>query len=199
MTMHRFPIARVRTIALLAMLAVLSRSALAQTPPVQRNVMIGMSESFSPKTSAAAYAAFAPALAAEETGGECSVIRTAGNGSTIVSAGFPARRSASLTVALTFDSAGHLGRYSERRGLMNMPPMASLTPEQRDSTLRAVTNATRTTTVTLDWLSDQGMAMNRGGGSPTDAIMGTVRLIQDLPQLGPVSARIERVRKLCGV
>jgi len=41
--------------------------------------------------------------------------------------------------------------------------------------------------------------MNRGGGKPTDAILATVRAIERLEKLGPPIARVERMRRLCGV
>ena len=41
--------------------------------------------------------------------------------------------------------------------------------------------------------------MNRGGGKPTNAVIGTIRSMERLDKLGPPVARIERARKLCGV
>jgi hypothetical protein len=102
-------------------------------------------------------------------------------------------------MSITFDSAGRLVRVSDRWGVTKVPSTVGMTPAQRDSTLRAASMGTRSTSVTLDYAVDQAFAMNRGGGRPTDAITGPVRDVERLPKLGPPLARIERVRRLCGV
>jgi hypothetical protein len=156
-------------------------------------------ESFSPKRGDAAFAAFKPSLPAEEKGGECALARTTGNGATIVTAGFPAHKNPRLAITMTFDSVGHLMRYAERRGQTTLPKTTGMSDAQRDSVVRATLDGQRSTTISLDWAIDQSLAINRGGGLPTEAIVGTVKAMENLPQLGPVSARLERVRKLCGV
>jgi hypothetical protein len=156
-------------------------------------------ESFVPKRGDAAFAAFHASVAADETGGECALSRTTGNGATIVTAGFPARKNPQLAITMTFDSVGHLMRYSERRGASTLPKINGLTDAQRDSAIHATLDATRSTMISLDWAVDQSLAINRGGGLPTEAIVGTVKAMENLPQLGPVGARLERVRRLCGV
>jgi hypothetical protein len=102
-------------------------------------------------------------------------------------------------MTITFDSTGRLVRLADRWGVTRVPSTVGMTPAQRDSTLRVASTATRSTQVMLDYVVDQAFAMNRGGGRPTDAITGPVRDMERLRQLGPPSARIERVRKLCGV
>jgi hypothetical protein len=170
----------------------------AAAAPMQRtNVFIG--ESFSPRTGDAAIRAFMPEIAPVDSGGECMVSRTGGSGATIVSAAFPKRATAHTQATIMFDSAGHLIRYSERRGGAKMPSTVGMTDAQRDSALRTATMTVRSTSVTLDYAIDQAVVANRGGGRPTDAILGTVRAIENLEKLGPLTARIERVRRLCGV
>jgi hypothetical protein len=172
--------------------------ATAQSGP--RDILVR--ETFVPKRGDAAFAAFHAAVPADEKGGECALSRTTGNGATIVTAGFPARKDAQLQVTMMFDSVGHLMRYVERRGGGKIPPpstLAKLTDAQRDSAIRAGLDAVRMTSVNLDWAIDRSLAINRGGGLPTDAIVGTVKAMESLPQLGPVNARLERVRRLCGV
>ncbi len=155
-------------------------------------------DSFVPQRGDAALRAFVPDVAAEETGGECQLLRTSGSGATIVTAYYPTRQNARLQVTVTFDSAGHVARYSERRGVPHLA-RGPMTPAQLDSAVRASDAANRSTTVSLDYAIDQAIAMNRGGGKPTSAIMSTVRAMESLPALGPPSARLERMRKLCGV
>ena len=104
-----------------------------------------------------------------------------------------------MQVNITFDSSGRLVRYSERRGIPDMSTSKGLKIEQLDSLIRAQEAKTRSTTVSLDYGIDQGIAMNRGGGKPTKAVIGTVREIEQMDKLGPTTARLERVRKLCGV
>jgi hypothetical protein len=165
--------------------------------PIARRVLL--SDSFSPRSGDAAIRAFVPDVAPVDSGGECMLTRTGGSGATIVSAAFPTRTSAHTRATITFDSAGHLVRYSEQRGAAKAPSMVGMTDAQRDSTLRQALNAVRSTNVSLDYAIDQAVVSNRGGGRPTDAIIGNVRQIENLEKLGPLTKRIERIRKLCGV
>ncbi|MGH9887627.1 MAG: hypothetical protein ACREBE_19005 [bacterium] len=164
------------------------------------DVFVRAGDSFRPERGPAALKAFVPEVSAQEKGGECQVTRTAGSGATIVIAYYPARVGVQSQLSVTFDSAGHLIRYSERRGVP--PPITGargFNSAQLDSAFRANEAQLRSTTVSLDYGIDQGIAMNRGAGKPTVAIMGTVREIEHLDQLGPPAARLERMRKLCGV
>jgi hypothetical protein len=167
------------------------------TTPTGTRVMIR--DSFSPRTGAAAIRAFVPEIAPVDSGGECMVSRTGGSGATLVSATFPTRAAAHTRAMITFDSTGRLVRYSEQRGGATIPSTAGMTNAQRDSTFRAAMSAVRTTSISLDYAVDQAIVMNRDGGRPTDAILGNVREIEKLEKFGPLTTRIERIRKLCGV
>jgi hypothetical protein len=160
---------------------------------------VGISDSFSPLRGDAALRAFVPDVAADLSKGECNLMRTGGSGATIVLAYFPTRAALQTQMTLSFDSAGHLVRFNERRGVPKMPPMTNMTPAQRDSTVRVNDAAMRSTNVSLDYAIDQAVVMNRGAGRPTNAIIGTVRAIEALDQLGPPKAHVERARRLCGV
>jgi hypothetical protein len=159
--------------------------------------MIG--DSYSPQTGPEAIKAFVPDVVVEEKGGECSLARTGGSGATVVTAWFPARATANLQVSITFDSAQHLVRYSERRGITHIQATAGMTEAQRDSVLHVSISAVRSTTISFDWVIDQAVVVNQGGGRPGNAILGPVRDIEKLDKLGPPVARLERVRTLCGV
>jgi hypothetical protein len=165
--------------------------------PQQRELFIR--DSFSPQRGHDALVAFRPAVAATESGGECRITRTAGSGATIVGAAFPTQKSPTMNVVLTFDSAGHLVRYSEGRGAPHIVPPPGSTRAQADSVLRETLARVRRTSITLEWPIDHGVVINSGGGQPSEGVTGTVRDIESLPQLGPPSDRLERVRRLCGV
>lgn len=156
-------------------------------------------ESFSPQGGAAALAAFVPEVPPVDSGGECFTGKIPGSGVTTVSAAFPSRKDRRTSITLMFDSAGHLARYNEQRGVPQFPPPTGLTEAQRDSAMRAAQNAIRTTSLSFDYAIDQAIVMNRGGGKPTNAVIGTIRSMERLDKLGPPVARIERARKLCGV
>jgi hypothetical protein len=166
-------------------------------PGVQRTT-IAIGDSFSPKSDAAAIAAFVLDLAPVDTGGECSVIRTSGSGATIVMASFPRRANSHTQVSLSFDSAGHLVRFSDSRNGWHAPRMP-MAKEKLDSVIRADLNATRASSISFDYPLDQALAINRGGAKPTEAIIGSVRAFENMAKLGPPSARIAMVRRLCGV
>jgi hypothetical protein len=166
--------------------------------PTTARIMVRVGDSFSPQGGPQALKAFVAEVQPEESGGECTVLRTTGNGALTVTASYPLRTAAKSTVTVTFDSAGHVARYSETRGVVRFKT-TGVKPEQVDSARRAAEAAIRTTSVTFDYAIDQAIAMNRGGGKPTVAVIGTVRELQNLEQLASPVARMERMRKLCGV
>lgn len=171
----------------------------AGSPLVQTRTTIS-SESFSPVRSEAALRAFVPDVPFDETGGECTLVRSGGSGATTVTAYFPARANVKSSVTVIFDSTGRAVRYNELRGgvrSFRFPP--GTTQAQRDSAFRAAGQAERTTTVQLDWAIDQALLVNRGGGKPTAAVIGYVRQVERLESLGRPSDRLERIRRLCGV
>lgn len=164
-------------------------------------VRVSFGESFSPNVGPEAVKAFVPDVAATEAGGECAIrALPMGSKATSVVAYFPARTLPMMTVSLVFDSASHLVQYSETRGvtgLRNVP--AGTSNVTRDSMLKALHDATRTTSISLNYALGQGTARNYGGGKPNNAVLATVREIESLPALGPPKDRLARVRKLCGV
>lgn len=169
-------------------------------PPatVRTRVMVG--DRFSPRTDAAAIAAFVPEIAPVDSGGECDITRTGGNGATVASVAFPRLANAQTRMSVTFDSSGRLVRFSERRGVM--PPLRfgpEVTAAARDSAFRDAVRRVRSTTITFDYVIDQAVVMNSGGGRPTDAVLGTVRMFESLERLGPPRAHVARLRALCGV
>jgi hypothetical protein len=178
------------------------RAAAPPTPQPQTatRVSVRVGEGFSPRSGPEALAAFVPEVAPLDSAGECMLMRTSGAGATIATAMFPQRTNAKMQVTIMFDSSGRAVRYIESRNPPNPGRITPATPDaQRDSIMRAATNAVRTTRISLDFAIDQALATNSGGGRPTDAIIGTVRSFERLEKLGSPAARMERVRRLCGV
>jgi hypothetical protein len=172
----------------------------APAPPSSAATGVRVSEPFRAVRSPAALRAFVPEVDAPESGGECLTTRTGGSGALTVTAFFPNRTAADLQVTTTFDSSGRLVRYHESRGVPRFQGITiSTPPAQRDSMVRAAQERVRTTTISLDYAIDQAIVSNRGGGKPTDAVLATVREVERLEKLGPPIARLERMRKLCGV
>lgn len=151
------------------------------------------------QTSADQMRAFVLDVPPFDEGGECTIARPNGAGTTLVAAYFPTRHSPKALVNLTFDPKGAFVQYTETRGVMHfaLPPAA--TPAKRDSVRDSVVAATRSTSISLDYPMDRGTVMNRGGGQPSNGILGPVATIIALPQVGDVMKRLERVRTLCGV
>jgi hypothetical protein len=134
-------------------------------------------------------------------GGECSFSRSSGNGSATVRAFFPTMKASRSIVTLSFDSVGHLVRYSETRGMPRMIEISSagLSASQRDSAVRARITATRSTYIMLDFAVDEARAFNEGGGRPSQSASGSVRSMESLDKLGPPVKTIAHVRRLCSV
>jgi hypothetical protein len=170
-------------------------------PAVTMQVRTVVSDAFSPQTGPAAVKAFVPDVAATESGGECAMHKlTPISSAQVATAYFPTRAEPKMTVALTFDSAGHLTRYSEVRGftgIRNIPPGTN--EAQRAAMLKDGIAATRTTSISFDYAVDQAVVRNHGGGQPDHAVLATPREIESLAVFGPVTQRLVRVRKLCGV
>ena len=97
------------------------------------------------------------------------------------------------------EESGRRVRYSERRGIAHTGPTTGLTMLQVDSARRAAEAVVRSTTISFDYAIDQAMILNRGGGKPTVAVLATVRAAEEQKNLGKPRARLERMRKLCGV
>lgn len=159
----------------------------------------GRVETFLPTQGDVAVATFVPDVAPADSGGDCTLGRTTGSGALRVSAFFPNSKAIAMSVTLQFDSAGHLITYGEVRNPPHfaVPPGASAAV--RDSVMRHAQDSIRTTTISLNYAVDQALAINRGGGKPTVAVIGTVRAAEHLQSLGDPAARMERVRTLCGV
>lgn len=143
--------------------------------------------------------AFVLEIAPVDDGGECTIARPNGAGTTMVAAYFPNRRAVKMLVNLMFDPKGAFVQYSETRGVTHFQLPLSASPAQRDSARDATMLAMRSTSITLDYPLDRGTVMNRGGGQLANGILGPVATIVALPQLGDVMQRLERVRRLCGV
>jgi hypothetical protein len=150
-----------------------------------------------PQTSARALAAFVPDVPPDESGGECLLTRTRGNGALTVTAFYPTRAAAVTQLSITFDSAGHVARYGEFRGVPHLKP--GLKPEQMDSARVAAEAALRSTSINFDYPADRALAFNHGGAKATVAIMSSVREMEKLESLQQPAARMERMRTLCGV
>lgn len=173
------------------------------TPPkasASSDVFVRRGAEFFPSSGEAAIRAFRPQIAAFDSAGECRLTRTSGSGATRVMAMFPSRVDSKLRVSLAFDSSGRLIQYSESRGIVpavHLPPTAPRA--QLDSAFRASMAASRTTNIDLNYALDQAVAVNRDGERTTSSVIGTVRSMENLESLGNPRARMERVRKLCGV
>ncbi len=176
-------------------------SSLVRVRSVSETTTVSMIETLErPARGPTALASWKPDVPPVDSGGECNLTRTSGSGATTVSALFPSMKDARTGIHLSFDSAGRLIRFSERRGGLHnftMPP--GTTAQQRDSILRVNIDSKRSTNITLDFAMDNGMAMNRGGGIPPTAVRGNVREMESLEQFGPPKARIARARRLCGI
>jgi hypothetical protein len=108
---------------------------------------------------------------------------------------FPSMEAPQTQITLTFDSAGSLVRYSDRRGAVRFRASPNATASERDGAFTAI----RSTTISFDYPINQAMAMNSGGGTPTEAVMGSIRSMESIEKLGPPTERIRRARRLCGV
>lgn len=197
-----------RCIAALVAIGCARASAAPATQPTQATaaqsdsgarVRVRAAETFLAARSAVPLKDFSPLVAADESGGECVVMRTGGSGATTVTAYYPSRPTANMLVSVTFDSGGRAVRYAERRGMVRIKPPRGATPAQIDSLLRIAEAAVSSTTISMDFAVDQAVLSNRPAGKPSEAVLGTVHDVEALERLGPPKARMERMRKLCGV
>lgn len=172
------------------------------TPTSQSRVVVrrgvAVSDAFFPIRGDSALHAFVPDVRADESGGECSLTRTGGSGATTVIAFYPTKAKPRMQVSVTFDSSGRLVRYGEMRGVPRFETKG-VRPAQFDSLMKAAEASIRSTSISLDYAIDRAIVMNRGGGKPTNAVLGTVRAVEREDKFGPPTAHLEHMRKLCGV
>ena len=155
-----------------------------------------------PQQGEEALRAFVPDVALDETGGECSVSRAPRSDVTIVTvvtAYYPTRARPFMSIAVVFDSAGHVARYNERRGIARATVPRGKTTAQIDSAVQEAQSRTRTTYISMNYAIDQAVVTNTGGGKPDISVMSNIRAVERLEKLGPPTATLERIRKLCGV
>jgi hypothetical protein len=141
---------------------------------------------------------FRPARPAVDSGGECVVLPSPTPGTRLLAAYFPTRAEPEVLVNLTVDSAGRVLRYHERRGLVTIPELARATAATADSVVAAAERRTRVTEISLDRVTDEARAVNRGGGQPSQGVFGTVAELETSQQLGRPGTRALRVVGLCG-
>jgi hypothetical protein len=148
----------------------------------------------------AALRRFRPARPAVDSGGECVVRESPmlGAGMRSLVGYFPTRADAEAMVSLTVDSTGRFLRYHERRGLLRIPAVArATTPSARDSVIAAAERTTRITEISLDRVTGEARAVNRGGGRPSEGVFGLVPEFETSAELGQPGARASRVAELC--
>ena len=111
---------------------------------------------------------------------------------------FPTRADADVMVSLTVDSAGRFLQYHERRGLLRVPGVAqATTASARDSVVAAAERTTRITEISLDRVTGEARAVNRGGRQPSDGVFGLVADFETSAELGRPGTRALRVAALC--
>ena len=149
------------------------------------------------RTGAAALAAFRPAVAPVDSGGECLVRAEQRPGVRAISAYYPARRDARSVVTVTVDSAGTLLRYSERRGGVSFS-LAGATTEEERAARRAEFQRQPTTTISLDLVTGTAIVSNDGGDSVGAAVRAPVDAVLESAALGRPAERARAVQARCG-
>lgn len=141
--------------------------------------------------------AWRPDRAAVEGGGECQSFPMPMPGVRTLSVQFPSRAKPEGTVSITVDSLGRLLRYSDNRGARNVRIPANATAAQRDSAIAADNARMRRTSISLDFASGMGIAVNQGGDLPDDAVSSHVTVFNTHQQFGSPAKRIEQVTAIC--
>lgn len=143
-------------------------------------------------------ASFVADVQANDAGGECTRMPAVKYLERRVTVFYPTRAAPAMYASITFDSSGHLARYSEVRGAKLLQPVSGLSAkQQRDSAARAA-SAARVTTINLNYATDEATLMNEGGRKPMIAVSASARSVQQDSRFG-ISGRVARMRKLCGV
>lgn len=150
------------------------------------------------KTVGIAAADFQPALPAVDGPFECAKPERIAPNLVIYIGHFPTNQDYRAAVVVTTDAYGLMSRSGERRG----PPIRpitrpDMTSEEKGTALVAATNAVRSTTISLDWLTNRGGVRNHGGGIPDTSATDSVATIERLEQLGRPGDRARRVFAEC--
>lgn len=133
-------------------------------------------------------------------GGECIPIRLTATGARYESVYYPTRKNAKVLIALTVDSTGHLVHSTETHGVISFrPPPGDTTRAGLDSALVKAQRATRVTSISLDYLTDNGFLMQRGGGQPTRSMIVSTVAVENLPLLDNPAQHARDAARHCNV
>lgn len=167
-------------------------------PPRETDVLIGRPSS-RPNATPAALARFRPAQPAPDTSGVCEPrVMRIGSGRQITM-WIPDRATARATIAAIFDSTGRLVRSSERRGVIAVrTPGGAKSMEEVRRAFDAAEAAVRTTMLSFDYVIDQALLTNRGGGQADETVMARASEAGALESLGRPRARLDAMIARCG-
>lgn len=116
----------------------------------------------------------------------------------LVSVYYPGVRNAAAVASVNVDTAGHIIRYSERRGEVSLDAGRRLTRQELDSAITATRLRTRSSTIYLDYGLGHALLTNEGGGRKTESIMARLTAVANDPRFGAPDARARAIVARCG-
>ncbi len=133
-------------------------------------------------------------------GGECRPVRVTPTGAEYESVYYPNLEHAGVLIALTLDSTGHIIHSSETHGVIRFrPPKGDTTRAGLDSALARAQRATRVTTISLDYVTDNGFLVQRGGGEPARSMVVSTVAVQHLQLLDNPAQHARDAARHCRV
>jgi hypothetical protein len=115
----------------------------------------------------------------------------------MISVYYPDQRQAEASQTVTLDSMGHIVRFSEQRGRMNLQGLRGATPAQFDSAIVATRRANRSSSLYLDFVLGQAMLGNEGGGRPEQHWMVPLSDVANNPRFDRPLARAYAIVSRC--
>ena len=116
----------------------------------------------------------------------------------LVSLYYPGVRNAVAVAAVNVDSAGHIIRYSERRGEVNFKFSRPLRGQELDSAITAARQRTRSSSIYLDYDLGHATLANEGGGRRNQSVLAPLTAVANDPRFGAPDARAHAIVARCG-
>ena len=115
-----------------------------------------------------------------------------------ISVHYPDVRHSVAVATVNVDTAGHIFRYTETRGELNLAFDRRLTRQEFDSALTAARRRTRSSSIYLDYPLGQAMLSNDGGGKLNVSTIAPLSAVANEPRFGAPDARAHAIVARCG-
>jgi hypothetical protein len=115
----------------------------------------------------------------------------------MISVYHPEERNATALVSVNIDTAGHIIRFTDRRGQVGIHFDHPASAKELDSALAVARRTTRSSMLYLDYPMGRAMLSNEGGGRKTESVMAALIDVANDPRFDKPDARAHAILARC--